>query len=77
MCKDSFDKLAANGSSRIPLFRAQTECQFRASEEDYKRYLRAPKLNKAAELRIRSDSHNANGKNMYGNVDRRNDAEFY
>ena len=77
VCKDSFDKLAANGSSRIPMFRAQTERQFRASEEDYKRYLRAPKLDKAAELRIRSDSHNANGKNMYGNVDRRNDAEFY
>ena len=77
VCKDSFDKLAANGTSRIPMFKAQTEHDFRASEDDYKRYLRAPKLDKAAELRIRSDSHNTNGKFMYGNIDRRNDAEFY
>lgn len=79
LCKDAFDKLAANGMSRIPLYKSQTEQDFRVREDDYVRFLRAPKLDKATELRVRSDSQTlAKSQVVYPNpIDRRNDVEFY
>jgi hypothetical protein len=77
LCKDAFDKLAAKPNRRIPLYKLQTERDYAVQEEDYRKYLRTPRIDKAAEARIRNDSH-VKGKSCYfREVDRRNDNEFF
>lgn len=76
LCKDAFDILASKGSRRVPLYKLQTKKDFRNSEEDYDKYLCTPRMEKAAETRIRNDSY-VTGKSIYNETERRADNELF